>query len=57
VKTELGGLLLRRADSRSEGIDMLTSAVQLREQFLGADNPLTEQARLALSQARAPTKS
>jgi tetratricopeptide (TPR) repeat protein len=57
TRYELGLLLLKRDDTRSEGLRMLAEAADLREKFLGADNPLTRQARLALSQARALSKS
>ncbi|MEO7325388.1 MAG: serine/threonine-protein kinase [Dokdonella sp.] len=52
VRMELGQLLVARPDTREEGVSLLAQAVTLREQFLGGDDPLTAQARLALRQAR-----
>jgi len=57
TRYELALLLLKRDATRAEGIRMLTEAADLREKFLGADDPKTQQARLALSQARAAVKS
>jgi serine/threonine-protein kinase len=57
VKYELGGLLLRRPAARSEAIEMLAAAAGLREQYLGADSPLTAEAREALRAAQGPAKA
>jgi len=57
TRYELGLLLLKREDTRAEGLRLLGEAADLREKFLGADDPKTQQARLALSQARGTMKS
>jgi len=54
LRYELGLLLLARADAHVEALDQLTQATELREKFLGADNPLTKQARAALHRAQGP---
>ena len=57
VKYELGGLLLARSEARAEGVEMLAAAAELREKFLGADSPLTRQAREALQAAQGSAKA
>ena len=53
VRYELGLLLLEQGGAaRDEGLQQLGQAVELREKFLGADNPLTKQARAALRRAQ-----
>ena len=49
---ELGLLLVQSDADRAEGIRLLTEAASLREQFLGADEPRTRQARDALLKAQ-----
>ena len=57
VRYELGLLLLERGATRAEGIEMLDATVQLREKYLGADDPKTQQARKALRNAQELAKS
>lgn len=57
TRYELALLLLKHDDTRAEALRLLAEAADLREKFLGADDPKTKQARLALSQARAAVKS
>jgi serine/threonine protein kinase len=57
TRYELGLLLLKRDDSRAEGIRMLTEAADLREKFLGADDPKTKQAREAVLKAKKLAKT
>jgi tetratricopeptide (TPR) repeat protein len=57
VRYELGLLLLERGATRAEGIEMLDATVQLREKYLGADDPKTKQARKALRNAQEFAKS
>jgi eukaryotic-like serine/threonine-protein kinase len=52
TRLELGKLLVARADTHKEGLQLLTEAVAIREQFLGADDPLSQQARQALLKAQ-----
>jgi serine/threonine-protein kinase len=51
VRYELGSLLLKQDPSRTEAIELLASAAELREKFLGADSPLSQQARAAVGRA------
>ena len=53
ARYELGLLLIEREAARAEGIRMLTEAVDLREKFLGADNPRTREARASLAKLTA----
>ncbi len=49
ARQELGNLLAARADGREEGLRLLTQAVTLCNEFLGADDPRSGQAREALA--------
>ncbi len=57
TRYELGLLLTKHDDTRAEGIRLLTDALDLRERFLGKDEPRTQQARAALVQAKKLAKS
>ena len=57
TRYELGLLLLKHGETRAEGVRMLAEAVELREKFLGADHPLTRQARDALRSAQLPART
>jgi len=52
IRLELGKLLAVRADTHEEGVQLLAAAAAIREQFLGADDPLTQQARQLLLKAQ-----
>ena len=56
TRYELALLLLKRNETDAEGIRLLTEAVALREKFLGADDPHTQQAREALAKAQSLAK-
>jgi serine/threonine-protein kinase len=47
TRLELGRLLAARADARDESRQLLSEAAAIREQFLGADDPRTIEARAA----------
>jgi serine/threonine-protein kinase len=57
TRYDLALLLLSRPDTRGEGVRLLGEAADLREKFLGADDPKTRQARDALRDALAPAKT
>jgi hypothetical protein len=52
TRYHLGMLLLTNTDTRAEGIRLLNEAADLREKFLGADDPATKKARQDLRKAR-----
>jgi eukaryotic-like serine/threonine-protein kinase len=52
TRYELGLLLIKRDGTRADGIRLLAEATDLREKFLGADEPRTKQAREALLKAK-----
>jgi serine/threonine-protein kinase len=54
---ELAMLLLKREGMRDEGIRDLSTAADIFEKFLGADDPKTRQARDALRKAQGNTKT
>jgi eukaryotic-like serine/threonine-protein kinase len=54
---ELGLLLIQRDVDHAEGIRLLMEAANLREKFLGADEPRTKQAREALLKAKSLEKT
>jgi len=56
VRYNLAMLLLKRAETRAEGLQLLREATDLREKFLGADDPQTQQARETLRKAQAAAK-
>jgi predicted negative regulator of RcsB-dependent stress response len=53
ARLALGQLLATRADGRDEGLRLVKQTVALREQFLGADDMRTRQARDALTKLQA----
>ena len=53
---ELGRLLVRAEATRAEGLRLLGAAVAIREKFLGADDPATQDARAVLHAAQGATK-
>jgi len=53
TRLALGELLLKRSNTRSEGLRMLSEAAELRERFLGSDDARTREARQVLTRARA----
>ena len=52
TRYELGLLLVKRNETRAEGIRLLSAAADIRERFLGADDARTRQAREALLKAQ-----
>jgi serine/threonine protein kinase len=52
TRLELGRLLATRADTRDESRQLLSEAVAIREQFLGAEDPRTIEARAAMLAVR-----
>jgi tetratricopeptide (TPR) repeat protein len=56
TRYELGLSLIERDDTRAEGLRLITEALDLREKFLGKDEPRTRQARDALAQATAKAR-
>jgi serine/threonine-protein kinase len=49
ARLALGNLLSLRAESRQEGLRLVQQAVAMRDEFLGADDPRTREARGALA--------
>ena len=54
ARLALGGLLAARPDGRDEGLRLVMQTVILRNEFLGADNPRSAQARDALAKLQGP---
>ena len=54
---ELGQLLVRVQETHDEGLQLLGSAATMREKFLGADDPATQEARAALNAAQGSGKT
>lgn len=54
ARLALGNLLAARADGRDEGPQLLSQAFTLRNEFLGADDPRSGQARDALAKMQSP---
>ena len=52
TRLELGRLLAARADTRDESRQLLSEAFAIREQFLGADDSRTIEARAAMLAVR-----
>jgi eukaryotic-like serine/threonine-protein kinase len=57
ARYDLALLLLKRDETHAEGVKMLTEAADMREKFLGAEDPKTKQAREALRNAQRPVKT
>ncbi|HEX3124823.1 MAG TPA: serine/threonine-protein kinase [Rhodanobacteraceae bacterium] len=57
TRYELGLILLKRDETRPEGVRLLIEAAALCEEFLGSDDPCTKQAREAVLNSRAAAKT
>ena len=54
TRVELGLLLAKRKYTRPESLRLLSEAVDIREQFLGAEDKRTHEARDALANVQSP---